>query len=118
MNYNQVLLYLQELTNKHTEKKQAYDTAAAGLESNMAKLEQVRSVTDGFVPQSIGVTINSTKFFCGWDSTKFYWLLSLGSAINFQMISRFVAVGKRGFAAVHVVVTVGDGLMDWFLKFS
>lgn len=50
MNYNQVLLYLQELTNKHTEKKQAYDTAAAGLESNMAKLEQVESVTDGFVP--------------------------------------------------------------------
>lgn len=65
MNYNQVLLYLQELTNKHTEKKQAYDTAAAGLESNMAKLEQVGSVTDAFVPQSIGVTINSTKFFCG-----------------------------------------------------
>ena len=32
---------LQELTNQHTEKKQAYDTAAAGLESNMAKLEQV-----------------------------------------------------------------------------
>lgn len=30
----------QELTNKHAEKKQAYDTAAAGLESNMAKLEQ------------------------------------------------------------------------------
>lgn len=49
-NYNQVLLYLQELTNKHAEKKQAYDTAAAGLESNMAKLEQVGSVTDGFVP--------------------------------------------------------------------
>lgn len=62
-NYNQVLLYLQELTNKHAEKKQAYDTAAAGLESNMAKLEQVGSVTDGFVPQSIGVTINPTKFF-------------------------------------------------------
>lgn len=50
MNYNQVLLNLQELTNKHAEKKQAYDTAAAGLESNMAKLEQVGSVTDGFVP--------------------------------------------------------------------
>lgn len=29
-----------------------------------------------------------------------------------------MAVGKTGFAAVHVVVTVGDGLMDWFLKFS
>lgn len=65
MNCNQVLLFLQELTNKHAEKKQAYDTAAAGLESNMAKLEQVGSVTDAFVPQSIGVTINSTKFFCG-----------------------------------------------------
>lgn len=39
---------LQELTNQHTEKKQAYDTAAAGLESNMAKLEQVcpKIVTD------------------------------------------------------------------------
>lgn len=48
-----ITLYLQELTNKHAEKKQAYDTAAAGLESNMAKLEQVGSVTDGFVPNHL-----------------------------------------------------------------
>ncbi|XP_069105336.1 intraflagellar transport protein 81 homolog isoform X1 [Argopecten irradians] len=30
----------QELTARHEEKKQAYDTASAGLESNMSKLEQ------------------------------------------------------------------------------
>ena len=31
----------QELTEEYNDRKQAYDTAAAGLESNMAKLEQV-----------------------------------------------------------------------------
>ena len=33
---------LQELTLEYENKKQAYDTAFAGLESNMSKLEQVR----------------------------------------------------------------------------
>ena len=33
-------LCLQELTEEYNEKKQAYDTASAGLESNMAKLDQ------------------------------------------------------------------------------
>jgi len=32
---------LQELTSIYEEKKHAYDTASAGMESNMAKLEQV-----------------------------------------------------------------------------
>ena len=31
----------QELTEEYNDRKQAYDTASAGLESNMAKLEQV-----------------------------------------------------------------------------
>lgn len=34
-----VCVYEQELTAEYNEKKQSYDTVAAGLESNMAKLE-------------------------------------------------------------------------------
>lgn len=37
---------LQELTSIYEEKKHAYDTASAGMESNMAKLEQVNICTE------------------------------------------------------------------------
>jgi len=33
------IVLLQEMTAEYNEKKQMYDTASAGLESNMAKLE-------------------------------------------------------------------------------
>lgn len=68
----------------------------------MAKLEQVGSLIDGFVHQSIGVTINLTKFFVAETVPSSTGFSVLGLAINFQMISRFMAVVRRGFAAVHV----------------
>lgn len=41
MNFNVIFLVFQELTAIFEEKKHSYETANAGLESNMAKLEQV-----------------------------------------------------------------------------
>jgi hypothetical protein len=40
---------LQELTSIFEDKKHAYDTASAGMESNMAKLEQARFKLTSFM---------------------------------------------------------------------